>query len=119
MVADAIGARFLRCARGPGWRGGCRTMSANTRVGHLRFCFAKCQVLISELLTYSPKSFQYCSFSGGGANLKLSAFCVCNDRFMIWDSTKSERETGRFFLLLISPELQLAWFFVSLGANLK
>src|SRR6266446_5498296 len=44
-----------------------------------------------------PKSFQYSSFSGGGANLKLSAFCVYNDRFMMWDSTKSERETGHSF----------------------
>jgi hypothetical protein len=37
----------------------------------------------SELLTYPQKSFQYSSFSGRGANLKLSAFCVCNNKFMI------------------------------------
>ena len=53
--------------------------------------------LISELLTYPQKAFNTVVFREGGANLKLSAFCVCNDRFMIWDSTKSERETGRFF----------------------
>ena len=73
----------------------------------------------SELLTYPQKGFQYNTFSGGGANLKLSAFCVCDDRFMIWDCAKPERETSRFFLLLISPELQLAWFFAFPGCELK
>src|SRR6266849_831341 len=67
----------------------------------------------------AQKSFQYTSFSRWGANLKLSAFCVCNDRFMIRGSTKSERKTGCSFLLQISLELQLAWFFASPGCELK
>src|SRR5216683_5563046 len=67
----------------------------------------------------AQKSFQYTSFSRWGANLKLSAFCVCNDRFMIRGSTKSERKTGCSFLLQISLELQLAWFFASPRCELK
>src|SRR5258705_4220287 len=56
----------------------------------------------------APKSFQCTRFSPRGANLKLSAFCSCNDRIMIWDSMKSEREAGRSFLVLISRNLQVA-----------
>ena len=76
-------------------------------------------VVSSELLTYPPRSFQYSSFSGSGANLKLSAFRVCNDRFMTCFSTKSERETCRFFPLLISPGTAAGLVFRFPGCELK
>src|ERR1700674_2327079 len=70
MVADAIGARFLRCARGSGWRGVCRTMGANARAGHVRFCFAKCQVLIFGL-SHDAGSEEYRSQNGQAPNRSI------------------------------------------------
>lgn len=70
MIADAIGARFLRCARGPGWRGVCRPMGANATVGHVRFCFAKCQVLIFGL-SHDAGSEEYRSQNGQAPNRSL------------------------------------------------